>query len=593
MNKKYTLILCAVIVGSMMLFASIPQFKITVGEKTITLYPGEKMIFGASGDVSAGVDHVIVNINKMDLGSSTQVEYRHSDAAPRVNGVELLRVGENSFSSNVSLNKGEKVYFDGIGRAGILLNKNLRNYFTVSDDGEYAVFKGYTDIYNVTLDLENLVGTLCYSHPDSEISIDGMAIDCPFTGGYDAQYDGKEISLVKGQMVKFDGVPDLKKALQLHFWDVISDTEAIFKGNDGSYDIIWDKSTELFFTELHGWCEYPVMLYVGGSNWGHSGADGVTVPAWQNDKMKGMMNLNKAGEDKWECSMYLAPGFAFKFAGAHYMNGVNEYSGKDIEPLNAELIGADATWGDFIPGTNFTPGVYWITVDLDKMTLSANKMDIPVKDIPVYKIGGIEMAVEGTVCHASIELAEGQTVSFENLPNLAKALQPDFWEVTDSNKAKFKGTGGTYDIYYDPALGIAFTMSGGMNFDEGKAVWVAGIKWGHPSAAPSVTATGWDLTGAYNNCMQMKKVEEGVYEATLYLPSDFNIKFFKARNWESEASTKILTPEPRSMFAAGTYNSEPTGDLVAGPDFVPGVYTVRVDYNRNIVYAAGYYTPVQ
>jgi hypothetical protein len=593
MNKKYTLILCAAIVGSMTLFASIPQFKITVGEKTITLYPGEKMIFGASGDVSEGVDHVIVNINKMDLGSSTQVEYRHSDAAPRVNGVELLRVGENSFSSNVSLNKGEKVYFDGIGRAGILLNKNLRNYFTLSDDGEYAVFKGYTDIYNVTLDLENLVGTLCYSHPDSEISIDGMAIDYPFTGGYDAQYDGKEIQLVKGQKVNFEGVPDLKKALQLHFWDVISDTEATFKGNDGSYDLIWDKLTGLFFTELHGWREYPEMLYIGGSNWGHSGADGVTVPAWQNNQMKGMMNLNNSGDNKWECSMYLAQGFAFKFAGAHYMNGTNEYSGKDIEPLNPELIGVDATWGDFIPGSNFTPGVYWITVDLDKMTLTAEKMDIPVKDMPVYIIGGKEMAVEGTVCHASIELTEGQTVSFENLPNLAKALQPDFWEVTDFNSAIFKGMGGTYDIYYDPALGIAFTMSGGMNFDEGKAVWVAGIKWGHPSSAPSVTATGWDLTGAYNNCMQMKKVEEGVYEATLYLPSDFNIKFFKARTWESEASTKILTPEPGSMFAAGTYNSEPTGDLVAGPDFVPGVYTVRVDYNRNIVYAEGYYTPVQ
>lgn len=598
MTKKHTIILWGAAFGALSAFASIPQLKITVGEKTVTLYPGEKMVFETSAGVSAGADRVIVNGNNLDLGSSAQAEYRHSDTAPRVNGVELHEAGENVFSGTVSLTKGEKVYFDGIGRAGVLLNKNLRNYFTVSEDGEYAVFNGTSDIYSFTIDMQNLVGSLWHSLPDMGVSIDGIAIDCPFTGGYDAQYDGVEMQLAKGQTVKFEGVPDLKKALQLHFWDVISDTEATFKGNDGSYDLIWDKATELFFTELHGWLEYPEMLYVGGANWGHSGAGTVTAPAgWQNHQMKGMMNLNNTDENKWELSMYLAPGFAFKFAGAHYMNGVNEYSGKDIESLNPELIGVDPTWGDFIPGADFTPGVYSISVDLDEYTLMAEKLDIPVEDAPVYKIGGNEMWVEGTVCHLSIELAEGQTVAFENFPNLAKALQPDFWEVTDPNNAKFTGISGTYDIYYDGALGVAFTMSGGMNFDEGTAVWVAGIKFGHPSAAPTATATAWNLD-TYNNCMQMKKVEEGVYEATLYLPSDFNIKFFKARDWGQEASTTILSPQPESMFAAGMYDDpatgpRATGDLVAGPDFLPGIYTVRVDYNRNIVYAAGYYTPAQ
>ena len=89
MTKKHTIILWGAAFGALSAFASIPQLKITVGEKTVTLYPGEKMVFETSAGVSAGADRVIVNGNNLDLGSSAQAEYRHSDTAPRVNGVEL------------------------------------------------------------------------------------------------------------------------------------------------------------------------------------------------------------------------------------------------------------------------------------------------------------------------------------------------------------------------------------------------------------------------------------------------------------------------------------------------------------------------
>ncbi len=175
MIKKHTIILMAAVAGAMTVFATVPQLKITVGEETVTLYPGEEMNFGATDGVTNGVDQVTVNGNTKNLGESAKAEYRHSDAAPKVNGVEFMQSTETSFSGAVSLTKGGKVYFDGIGRAGSLLNKNLRNFFTPSADGEYAVFNGYTGNYGLVLDTENLVGSISRNHAARGISITGQA----------------------------------------------------------------------------------------------------------------------------------------------------------------------------------------------------------------------------------------------------------------------------------------------------------------------------------------------------------------------------------------------------------------------------------
>ena len=125
-----------------------------------------------------------------------------------------------------------------------------------------------------------------------------------------------------------------------------------------------------------------------------------------------------------------------------------------------------------------------------------------------------------------------------------------------------------------------------MNATDGTAVWLNGNCWGHPGAAPVVTSTRWDFS--YNTCLQMKKVEDGVYETTVYFPANFCAKFYKARDWNQQASTDILTPQPSNMF---TKND--SGDFLPGSEFKAGTYTIRVDYNRNIVYAVGYYTPAE
>jgi hypothetical protein len=424
----------------------------------------------------------------------------------------------------------------------------------------------------------------------ANVSVDGSSLDEMFYG----TYKGIAMNLTQGQTVNFSGMTRLRTVLQSHYWDVLSETEAVFLGHDGAYDIIWDNESSRIFTEPREKA-FPDELFLCGTGWGHQGAYKVTTHGWSWDRPTDMMSLRRVSPGVFEGAVYLAQGFTFKFCKDHLMGQPQyEIQSVDLKILKPEIVGGNI-YGDFVPGSGFQPGVFNLRVDLNN-----NELDVTTNMIiepETFYVNGNEMTSNGSYQYYSIRLRKGDEVTFGNFGGIESALQPDFWEIVDDmeGKAIFKGETGLYDIYLDPNYMIVYTLCTAMNFQKGNAVWVAGVNWGHPGSAPRVTATGWDLSSP-NNCMQMKKVEKGVFEVTLWLPEGFNIKFFKARDWGQEASTTVLIPLPENLFAAGEYvdpetGPRPTGDLVGGPDFKPGTYTVRVDYNRNIVYAVGYYTP--
>ena len=65
----------AAVAGALAVSAAIPQLNITVGEKTATLYPEEEMSFGATAEVTEGVNQVTVNGNTLELGAIVRAEY--------------------------------------------------------------------------------------------------------------------------------------------------------------------------------------------------------------------------------------------------------------------------------------------------------------------------------------------------------------------------------------------------------------------------------------------------------------------------------------------------------------------------------------
>lgn len=364
----------------------------------------------------------------------------------------------------------------------------------------------------------------------ANVSVDGSSLDEMFYG----TYKGIAMNLTQGQTVNFSGMTRLRTVLQSHYWDVLSETEAVFLGHDGAYDIIWDNESSRIFTEPREKA-FPDELFLCGTGWGHQGAYKVTTHGWSWDRPTDMMSLRRVSPGVFEGAVYLAQGFTFKFCKDHLMGQPQyEIQSVDLKILKPEIVGGNI-YGDFVPGSGFQPGVFNLRVDLNN-----NELDVTTNMIiepETFYVNGNEMTSNGSYQYYSIRLRKGDEVTFGNFGGIESALQPDFWEIVDDmgGKAIFKGETGLYDIYLDPNYMIVYTLCTAMNFQKGNAVWVAGVNWGHPGSAPRVTATGWDLSSP-NNCMQMKKVEKGVFEVTLWLPEGFNIKFFKARDWGDRKS---------------------------------------------------------
>lgn len=127
-----------------------------------------------------------------------------------------------------------------------------------------------------------------------------------------------------------------------------------------------------------------------------------------------------------------------------------------------------------------------------------------------------------------------------------------------------------------------------VNYPDG--LWVCGSNFGHPQAG-RVTVATWTFN-LPSDAFQCVKISDNVFETTLYLVKDFQFKFYKQRPWGGELASTTVNPYPINLLGKGWFYSDPatggtggghfTGDFVAGPDFTPGVYRVRIDLNKNI-----------
>ena len=167
-------------------------------------------------------------------------------------------------------------------------------------------------------------------------------------------------------------------------------------------------------------------------------------------------------------------------------------------------------------------------------------------------------------------------------------LQPDFFENITKDKAIFIGVDGNYKLYYDPINKLTYLENRSVNYPDG--LWVCGSSFGHPQAG-RVTVGAWTFN-LPSDAFQCVKVADNIFETTLYLVKDFQFKFYKQRPWGGELASTIVNTQPVNLLGKGWYYSDPatggtggghfTGDFVAGPDFTPGVYRVRIDLNKNI-----------
>ena len=180
-----------------------------------------------------------------------------------------------------------------------------------------------------------------------------------------------------------------------------------------------------------------------------------------------------------------------------------------------------------------------------------------------------------------IELKNGQTMNIQGVENPIEKLSPDYFEE-QNGEIIFTGATNGYTLCYDPAAQLFYLDNRAWAYPE--VMWVCGKGYGHPKGGVATANWAWNDT---KTTAMAKRVEDGVYECTLYLASDYALKFFKQYGWGDEVGSVSALPHPENLLSYGysaddvTGNITINGDYQAGKDFTPGVYTLRLDLNKN------------
>ena len=403
---------------------------------------------------------------------------------------------------------------------------------------------------------------------------------------------GKKLHLEKGQEVEFVGVDGVESILPPDYFEYLSGNKARFKGRTDDYTVLYDPSSELLYIEKED-AVYPDGLWLCGANWGHPQAGVVTTDGWSMDGANNVLYCFKKADNVFQLTLYLANNFSFKFfkhrGWGEGDNEITTFPEDNVTLLTPFLVAGKAT-GDFVPGPLFQPGVYLITLDLNSNTCAFEARDESIQS-ESFRVNGQEMGIlseAASYLGVVLELQKGEEVTFENFEDVRKMLQPDFFEGISANKAKFLGEDGDYKLFYDPLNKLMYLENRSIGYPD--CLWVCGESFGHPKAG-RVTVNTWTFN-APSDAFQCVKIADDIFETTLYLVKDFKFKFYRQHSWGGELGSTIVNPYPVNLLGKGWYYSDPvtggtggghfTGDFVAGPNFVPGVYRVRIDLNKNV-----------
>lgn len=396
-----------------------------------------------------------------------------------------------------------------------------------------------------------------------------------------------------GDVLTFTGIDDVKQTLQPHFFEMLDMKSARFVGPSGNYILSYDRNRNLIYLEQPEACS-PDALWVCGAGWGHGAFPNVTSGGWQWACPEDCaLCLKDPTAQKYTLTMFLSSYARFKFfthrgwAG----NGHYEITGSsNITNLSPNVLAVDPANGDFVTVSDFKDGFYRIVLDLDNRTIEAQA----VNPEPSYEVNGVKMQTtpdNASFYMARLTLTKGQRVEFKDMGDVSKALQPEFYTDITGSTTTFNGQSGVYEIYYEPGTGLIYTKHlTSATFPE--ALWLCGEGWGHPqSTIEDCYPWVWNDVKA---SVMANRVDDNVYETTLYLSKSFKIKFFKQHGWGGEIGSMDCIGYPADMLSPGnaycgtTGYGHFTGDFVAGENFKPGVYRIRIDVARGVCALADY-----
>ena len=408
------------------------------------------------------------------------------------------------------------------------------------------------------------------------------------------------ISLENGEIVEFGDIEGLDLSLQPHFFTDATATSAKFTGIDGTYDFHLDANKHLAYL-MNADMKHPETLWICGEGYGHPSEGAVSGCSWAMDQVQGTPMAKKISDGVYEISLYLGNDFKFLFfkTRGDWGSGLNRLAvatyPEDIFGIgyfDDENTGYGHFTGDFVPGKNFTPGVYSLQIDTNKgvgVVVGQASLD-DIQGAP-RKINGVKLTntYEGYV-GAELHLTQGEEVTFEGIAMLDKALHPDYFDVLDG-KAYFKAASGRYILNYKTDRGIVYCEPADVN----QGLWITGQGLGHPcQSLASYDYCNWGFENP-KDYIVLPEVSTGVYQGTVLLGNQpdlvnwehngyrfgFQFQIYDGKaNWNSNygATTCDIVAEGDArvgLAAADFFNFLPL------PGFTPGLYNIKVDTNNH------------
>ncbi len=420
--------------------------------------------------------------------------------------------------------------------------------------------------------------------PDPQVvTVNGMELD---EEAYD-HASGKTLTVTKGEKINFAGIERLDLALQPDWFSKDAEGNYIFSGPSGTYTFVYDSNSRMIYVDKREG-SHPDAIWMCGAGWGHPGAHSVTTDGWTIDNAKDMLVCPRQDDGTYQITVYLSEAGAIKFFKYHSWGFEIHAGNMEIAtPLILDKNGSN----DFVPGALFSAGTYRFTVDTEQGTVSAEPLDIDIT-IPSVSVNGIPFVANPEVpsmISAKIVLTNGGSVEFEGFPaDVERMLQSDWFDNFNGSNAEFIGDTGEYYLCYDISKRVIYVYNPTAAYPS--ALILIGTGFGHPALNFSCSNT-WDINKPGNSYI-CRRVAPNIFEARIYLEAGFDIKSFKARDWNAGYGSDLLTPVSsgileKSFFEDANGFSHCDGDIRPGKDFLPGVYTIRFDLTRRISYLVG------
>lgn len=460
-------------------------------------------------------------------------------------------------------------------------------------------------------------GTELFNHNIADIDEISFA-DVPVVDGktfsHSSTYAGwKElaVSLTNGQELTVTGVKDIDAAFQKHLFTA-GDGKVTFKGLDGDYTLYYKPGQEAFWLENRAKGVNDGVIYLFGAGFGHAGLEGATAANWAWNTPQDIQMANKVGDGVYEVNLYLADNYAVKFF--HQVGWGGEYGSTNHVPYPTTAM--EMGWagdfnsghfsGDFVPGSEFTPGVYTIHIDVNKKLCALLKDGETAPDVDFNswknrKINGTPISnynsgfFDGNTVWGDLTFTQGQEVTFEGFAGLKYALSPDYFEFRDG-KIYFKAptSDKEYRIYFSDGNKLFYAM-GHQDINQPEGLWLRGWGIAHPFtdsdnaefACKTNDSNNWHKEDGCYEVFYAPQTSAGVYEATLALgflgENQFQLRVF-ANKWDKDGAAKAFIKSGDVTIVNGDEETfiGKTGDVNFGIDdykgkFQRGTYHIKID----------------